>query len=374
VLFTDQRLSYDWRFLGPALAIIAAAILSFTVARYPGEAVKQIVRYVEVLVVFFLIMTNAARDASRIKRLVLYLIIGGLLASTVGLIQFLTGTETAGVTRRVYGWHGGGYGAVVSSTVVLALVNLVFERDRAPRLWSAITLPVAGIVLILAQTRAWIGALILVLAILLSRVRKDIALRVLVAVVLLGAVAWLLIQTEAFGLVDQEVIEGAFKRSFRFVGSRKDAAVEDLSIFMRFNVWIAGVGYFLSNPLTGIGVGSLRIQDYFTARLGPPEEGVGFVDNQYLQFFAEAGVVAGAAWLVYVFVGARLGWRVVRRTAGSSLYAAALGIWGSYLVYAIGSFFWVVTPHHELFAFMVLFTALLVNLSTIAGLDERTAP
>jgi O-antigen ligase len=131
------------------------------------------------------------------------------------------------------------------------------------------------------------------------------------------------------------------------------------------NVWLVGLKLFLGHPLTGIGVGSLRIADYITGRLGPPAEGMGYIDNQYLQFFAEAGVIAGCAWMYLMYRGLRTGMAAAEQSKGSSLQSASFGFLGSYLVWVIGSFFWVITPHHELFALLIIYLAMLVNITRV---------
>ena len=365
LLFLEERQYLDRRFLIPAVLVILAAMASYMVARFPMETVRQTIRYVEVMLVFFVMMTNSARDEERIKRMVLYLIVGGLLASFVGIGQFLTGEMAKGETRRIFGWHGGGYGALIGATIVLSVVGLLRERRRGIRFWSLVTLPFAGVVIVLAQTRAWIGSLAIVLIFLLFRPRREVIVRLLVTLAIGVAAVFVIVETEAFGMVDKRVIEGALQRSFRFVGSQRNFQLEDLSIFMRANIWLLGVRLFLEHPLTGIGVGSLRIADYFTGRLGTLEEGMGYVDNQYLQFFAEGGIVAGIAWIAYITAGVVAGIQALRVSRGTRLHAAALGLFGSYLIFVIGSFFWVITPHHELFALMVLYTALLVNIRRV---------
>ncbi|MGB6034026.1 MAG: hypothetical protein WBH55_14465, partial [Bacteroidota bacterium] len=114
--------------------------------------------------------------------------------------------------------------------------------------------------------------------------------------------------------------------------------------------------------LFGIGVANLRFTSYLTGTLGSPlDPDAGFVDNQYIQFFAEAGLIAGIAWIVYLGAALVTGRRAVRLATGGPLGGVALGLSGAILVVALGSFFWVVTPSHELFSLLVLMIALLAS-------------
>jgi len=53
------------------------------------------------------------------------------------------------------------------------------------------------------------------------------------------------------------------------------------------------------------------------------------------------------------------------KIVGSMLQAPATGFLGSFLIFAIGSLFWVVTPQHESFALMVLYSGMLFNIDTL---------
>jgi O-antigen ligase len=360
-----ESLYLERRVLVPAAFIIGAALVSFTAARYLSEAINQTVRYVEVLFVLFVVMTNTCRDEKQIKRMLLYLIIGGLGASFVGISQFVTGSMTKGETHRVFGWHGGGYGGLIGATLLSCIGALLYDRDRIIRLWALLTIPFATIALVLSQTRAWIGSVAAVLLFLLLRSQRKSLTRIAFGLFIMCGVVFLLIQTEGFGLVPKEAIDSAVQRAFRFAGSGRTVSSEDLSIYLRMNVWLVGLKLFLGHPLTGIGVGSLRIADYITGRLGPPAEGMGYIDNQYLQFFAEAGVIAGCAWMYLMYRGLRTGMAAAEQSKGSSLQSASFGFLGSYLVWVIGSFFWVITPHHELFALLIIYLAMLVNITRV---------
>ncbi len=152
------------------------------------------------------------------------------------------------------------------------------------------------------------------------------------------------------------------QRAFRFGTVPGEYSMEDLSLLMRLNAWRKGVEVFLGHPLLGIGVGNLRISDYFILRLGKPEEGIGYVDNQYLQMFAEAGIVAGIAFVWYVLHVFRIGITSFRKSIGTSLNIPAIGYFGCLMICLIGSGFWVITVEHELFALMILYIVLLLNI------------
>jgi O-antigen ligase len=117
----------------------------------------------------------------------------------------------------------------------------------------------------------------------------------------------------------------------------------------------------MNHPILGIGVGNFRI-DTFTQKLTNVAEGTAFVDNQYIQGFTEAGTIAGIAWIVFVVRAVQVGIKSVRSSVGSNLYVPAVGLFGSLLLLVIGSFFWVITPVHDVFCIMILYVGLLINI------------
>lgn len=366
----SRRYVFPKEFLLSSIVIILAAVASLSVARYPLAGILQIVRYVEVLIFFFLIIYNHCTSKEDIRRMFGLLLIGGLLASLVGLVQFVTGDMTVSGTRRIFGWHGGGYGALIGSTLLLAISTLMFDRDKVLRMWASIALPFAALALILSQTRAWLAAFLLAVFLVFVWSRRQMIGRLLFVggVVLVSLV--IVIQTNMFGLVDNSLLRAALENAFRL--STEAGRLSDLSLLLRLMVWGFSVGLFLSNPLLGIGVGGLRFADYYTLRLGRPEEGVGYVDNQYIQFFAEAGFAAGIGWVVFVYFALRRGIQSLRLSKGTSLQAVATGLLGSLLIFVIGSCFWVITPHHDLFAIMIMNIALLLNVSIVLqNTDQR---
>jgi O-antigen ligase len=365
MVMSGERAVFPKQFLFPSLAIIAAALISLLVAHYFIAGLQQVVRYIEILIIFFMITIQYSRSEDKIRRIFLLLIIGGLIASLIGLGQFVTGTLTKGVTRRVFGWHGGGYGALIASTLLLSISALLYQRHRVIKIWAIITIPFAGLALIVSQTRAWIGAFILVIGLMLFWTKRHIIKKILLMVILVITIVAIVIQTNAFGLIDNHYFEAAIDTAFRFGFASGKRSNDNLSLLLRLNVWRVAIIQYLDHPFTGIGVGNLRISDYFSARFSKPAEGAGYIDNQYIQFFAEAGTIAGIAWILYVFQALRSGIRNIKRSIGSNLYAPAIGFFSCLLIFVIGGFFWVITPQHELFALMSLYVGLLFNIGEI---------
>jgi len=72
---------------------------------------------------------------------------------------------------------GSGYAPVIASTLVLSISALEFKEHKAMRILAFFTIPIAGLALIVSQTRAWIGSLLIVLGLLFflrkSKIMED---------------------------------------------------------------------------------------------------------------------------------------------------------------------------------------------------------
>ncbi len=354
------------RFLVPAVLLILTATFSLAAARYVTAGVLQVIRYVEVLGVLFFVVVNACTDERQMKRIVLSLVIGGFIACLAGIVQFVLETSQTGELRRAYGKHGGAFGAVAASTLLLALGMVFYERSSVKRLFGIVVIPVCLTALLLSQTRAWIGALVLALVIVFLGMRSRGRGKALMFFTIGGAAIALVLQTNVFGLVKANILEGILASAFRFGPRQGVYSVTDISLLMRMNAWGFAIEKFLQNPLFGIGVGNLRFTNYFVVELGAPGPDAGYVDNQYIQFFAEAGVVAGLAWIGYMGSAIFTGFRCIRSHALPSLRSLSFGLFASILVFVLGSFFWVLTPSHEMFAMLVLQIALLMNVDRLS--------
>ena len=365
LIVTKEKILFPKIFLIPVIVIISAAIVSFFAAPHSNKTgMQQLVRYMEVLIAFFMVVFYCGRKEQYIKKIFLYLMIGGLCASLVGIIQFIIKSLDSGVAERIFGLHGGSYGAIIGSTLVLAFSALSYPVEKNTRLWAIVTMPFSGLALILSQTRAWIGALFIVVLFLLIWTKHSSLKKILLIMGIMMGIVFLVGMINLLGVIDMKYFMKAFEGAFRY-GSGEKHSTQDLAIYMRLNVWRMAIQHFLEHPFFGIGIGNLRFSNYLTGQLGNPIEGMGYVDNQYIQAFTETGIVGGIAWIVLMYRSIRIGLQSMSKSVGSMLQAPATGFLGSFLIFAIGSLFWVVTPQHESFALMVLYSGMLFNIDTL---------
>lgn len=347
------------------LTVISVLSLGAAVHLEPG--IKQVIRFVEIFLLFFPLSLNLMTTERDIVRCTGFLLLGGASAALVGMYRFQMVLEDTGVAHRVYGLHGGGFGALMASTAILA-VGFLATPGIWRRLYGAVTFLLALTGLVLSQTRAWIGAFVLSAVVLFVHQQRTWKRRVVSAAVMLVIVVVTVQTVDFLSYFRAGALERGLEEVLGVSSDPRAKVVGDLSLLMRFAVWSHTLDLIAANPVLGIGVANLRFSDYFSGRLAAPGPGVGYVDNQYLQFFAESGMIAGFVWLFILGSLGRIAFRTIRAPGSGRLGPIAVGLTGSFLVFVIGSFFWVFTPSHELFAVFTLQAALLINIHRLQGL------
>jgi O-antigen ligase len=339
-----------------ALAFVYACVLVVSAwgAQNFTEAVREVVKWIELLVLLLVASTLIGRKQAR--WLVAALIAGATAQAIFGLYQFVFAVGPdyfvlLGRFMRAYGSFGqpnpfGGY-LGLALPVALSLALWAWQEVwRAPKAhWQAFawalffsiaTATIAGGLLASWSRGAWLGAAAGVLVVLVLRSRtaalvSSVAALILLAALLLGAfspnvvpapIAARLADVPAyFGLTDvlsQPVTD------------------ENFSVVERLAHWVAAQRMWAQAPWLGVGPGNYATV-YPQVRLPQWEEPLGHAHNIYLNVAAEtglAGLAAYAALMVTAFVWI---WRQMRnalRTAGPwSRWRAALlvGILGVFV-------------------------------------------
>ncbi len=371
IISLNEKFLFPVKFKLPVIILVTFGVMSIITARNITATILQLIRYIEILIILIMIVYNHISKPKQIRLFFILLIIGGLFASIVGIEQFMTGTLVKGDTRRVFGWHGGGYGAILGSTIIMSISVLVYDKSKWIKILALITIPFSFIALILSQTRTWLMALLISIVLTFILGDKYFLRKFIYFVIILFIFVTLLISTNGFGLLNERWFDIVFKSAIGLNRPSGKTAFEDFSILLRFNVWKYSIEQTIIHPITGIGLGNLRFKDYINVRLGEPGEGVGYVDNQYIQFFAEAGVLAGIAWILFTIRAVQSGFVSISYFKGTKYEAVVRGLYGSLLILVIGSFFWVITPHHELFALFVIISVFLVRIENNLRFEKK---
>jgi O-antigen ligase len=322
--------------LGPCLATPIAILLVTTVLAgvFTTERFASLNRLVFELglVAIWVLGVNLVRSADDVRRLVALLSITLIVQSLVYMVQSslgMTFTLTGYVIEaddrlpRPGGTVSTNPAGFASYIVPILMVNIAaLLSARGPRRWRTWTCVALGLVaLVLTFTRAaWGGfALALACTVALGRRTGQIRTRAVVCVVVIGALAVAAL-SPMIALRLQESVADAYSE--------------------RAGLMRIAIDVITTHPLVGIGPGAYehRFKEFVSEDLR--DQWLYTVHNEYLLRAAEAGVVAGIAYVWLLLRGFRQSVRVASRATDSDVRAMALG-WTGGLIALAWQMYWV---------------------------------
>jgi O-antigen ligase len=213
-------------------------------------------------------------------------LLSGVLLALHGLYQYVThapmpyswvaSNEQGIITTRAYSIIGNpnGLGALLLMGTLISLSFALKSGLRASQRWgmaAVCLIHTAGIAVTFSRG-AWLALGVGVVALLLTEYR-----RYLVPLLGVGVMAWF-------------VAPSAFTNRLRFAFS--SSYLEQSQSFGRLRIWSLALTKAMEHPFSGVGLGTfagVRASIYGTGKL--------WVDNVYLQFAAEGGLILLAAYL-----------------------------------------------------------------------------
>ncbi len=333
----------------PLLVFLAAIFLSTLGALSFELSAKELVKWLEVLIIYLFIAGAVDEHGGRL--VVWALLAAGSAEALVGVYQFLRGVGPEGFIlfgrfMRAYGHFAqpnpfAGYlGLTLPLAYALSLHALEVWAAKLWRLQSAIRPALAQIVPHLASVASlvvmlaamvmswsrggWIG--LAAALVVITVVRSRNALFIAIAVGLL--VAYVLVASGAQYL--PTALVQRVSEFLPYLGGVDVSAVEvtdaNWAIVERMAHWLAAVGMFSDHPWLGVGVGNYPVV-YPQYALGRWRDPLGHAHNYYLNIAAEAGIIGLSAYLALFAACFIQAWRVIRCTDGY-WRAVALGALG----------------------------------------------
>jgi putative inorganic carbon (HCO3(-)) transporter len=326
--------------------MIALALLSIGYANDKSSAIKESLKWLELLLAL-VIVVDLAREPHASRWVIGAMLLAGATEAAYGAFQFVTDSGPSAFALqgalRAFGHFDqpnpfAGYLATMlplGVCMALCRANPLGFRRLAGGAAVVLTLGIG-----LSQSRgAWLGGAVAGLCLLLAwsaRTRRlliPISLGGLLAVVL--AVSGVLPASildrlsqavEYFGVFDVRTVE---------VTSENWAVVE------RMAHWQAGWYMFLDHPWLGVGAGNYS-DAYATYFVGSWREALGHAHNYYLNMLAELGLIGGGVLLLLLgIVFKQLGGPLVRSEAQRDSFARALlaGVLGGLIVFCVHNLF-----------------------------------
>ncbi|MDA8217729.1 MAG: O-antigen ligase family protein [Dehalococcoidales bacterium] len=337
--------------LRPLVLVLAAFGLATLRAVALPAAIKEGIRWLEILIVY---LTASDLLATRGRRAVLLglLLLAGAAEATIGFVQFLfrLGPDSfrTGGFLRAYGTFGqpnpyAGYlGTLLPLSIALVVAGWWDGRARRQVGFYAlvVVLGLLGGALLASMSRGALLGLALAVAVMASLASRR-AFLVLLAAALAGAVVMML---GAFDLLPSQISQ-RLVQVVSYFGVFDVRTVKltpaNWAIVERMAVWQAAWGMFEAHPFLGVGPGNYPTA-YADFAMPGWNQAMGHAHNLYLNLLAETGVVGLGAFLVFWVAAIRAVWRR-HRALGVGLTrwerAIPLGVLGVLAQVSLHNFF-----------------------------------
>jgi O-antigen ligase len=296
--------------LGAVLTYLAVVVLSVGVAESKSLALKEVIKWAEVLIVLVLAL-QLIQSVENVHRLAWAMITAGVCQALLGYWQWVqvTGSHSASAASlRVFGTFGqpNPFGGYLNFALLLAVALVFFGKETYERWIAGAAAAIIAYAAVLADSRGaelGLAAAVIVLLIVAWRREKLAAVAVVIALPLLAA-AWFahIIPTHLREDLQQQVTLGPVNSA-------------SFSIQERLAHWVAGLRMFRAHPILGVGAGNYSVA-YARYQVSPDWfEALGHAHNYYINAAAETGILGFLAIVALVGTALLAGWRAAREQA-----------------------------------------------------------
>jgi O-antigen ligase len=332
------------------LAMIALAVMSIGYAQDRPAAIKESLKWLELLLAL-LIVVDLAAEPRAARWVIGAILVAGAAEAAYGAYQFATdsGPSTFALqgALRAFGHFDqpNPFAGYLTTILPLAVSMALCRANPSPFRWLAVGAAcaiAAGIGL--SQSRgAWLGGTVALLCLLLAWSRFT--RRLLIPGALGGALALALALS---GLLPAAILD-RLSQTIEYFGvfdvRTVEVTSENWAVVERMAHWQAGWYMFLDHPWLGVGAGNYA-EAYATYFIGSWREPLGHAHNYYLNILAELGILGGGVLLLLLGLTFReLGGALVRSEgqldAGSSQFwrAVLAGVFGGLVVFSVHNLF-----------------------------------
>jgi O-antigen ligase len=306
------------------LALLGTMILSMTVAINVKDSLKEISKWLEVLIIL-LLGSQYLRTRRQVWTIIVLVCIAGVTQAFYGFSQAYLNLGPTSFIRsdilRVYGTFGqpNPFAAYINLPLSITLALTLLGRDWLTRTLAGSATVALALAEYLSQSRGAEIALVAALAfiILAGMPAMRMVFRVLV-IALLGFLAAILA-----GLVPQSLFSPALK----FLGLSGISLVQpnaaDFSTAERLAHWIAGLHMYFDHPILGVGIGNYpdAYPPYHVTIFLDP---LGHAHNYYINVAAEMGTIGLIVYLFFLFAIFFAGTHILQRINKQYWHAKAL--------------------------------------------------
>jgi O-antigen ligase len=274
-----------------ALAMFALVAVSVPLSIGPGISLKFLLNDFAKTIVLFLVVAGSVRSYADIRRLGFVFLLSATIYSTVLLVR--TGGVGTARLGEEYTYDANDIALLIAMAIPFAFFGVVNDRRLAARLFGVYALLVNAVAFIKTGSRGGFLAAIVLFAFyaLLNRgVRKSVRFSVVGLVVIVLAFAgpsWY------------------WEQMHTLTDPGQDYNVS--SETGRIQVWKRGIGYMMSNPVTGVGAACFQRAEGTLSDVGRQlaAEGKGWkwsaAHNSFLQAGAELGLPGLIVFVVLLY-------------------------------------------------------------------------
>ncbi|HEY0581458.1 MAG TPA: O-antigen ligase family protein, partial [Chloroflexota bacterium] len=328
------------------LAMIALALLSIGYANDKSSAIKESLKWLELLLAL-VIVVDLAREPHASRWVIGAMLVAGATEAAYGAFQFVTDSGPATFALqgalRAFGHFDqpnpfAGYLATMlplGVCMALCRANPLGFRRLAGGAAIVLTLGIG-----LSQSRgAWLGGAVAGLCLLLAWSART--RRLLIPISLGGVLAVVLAVSGVLPASILDRLSQAVEYFGVFDVRTVEVTSENWAVVERMAHWQAGWYMFLDHPWLGVGAGNYS-DAYATYFVGSWREALGHAHNYYLNMLAELGLIGGGALLLLLgIVFKQLGGPLVRSEAQRDSFARAMlaGVLGGLIVFCVHNLF-----------------------------------
>jgi putative inorganic carbon (HCO3(-)) transporter len=327
-------------------AMIALALLSIGYAGDKSLAIKESLKWLEVLLAI-LVVSDLARGAHAARWVIGAMLVAGSAEAAYGAVQFLTdsgpGAFALQGALRAFGHFDqpNPFAGYLTTILPLAVcMALAPANPRGYRWIAAAAIVFLAIGVGLSQSRgAWLGAAVATVCLLLAW--NGLTRRLLIPI---GAGAALVLAMALTGLLPAAILD-RLAQAIEYFGvfDVRNVAVssDNWAVVERMAHWQAGWYMFLDHPWLGVGAGNYA-DAYPVYFVGMWREALGHAHNYYLNILAELGVAGGSILALLLGLAFRqFGGALVRsETQHRTFWRAVLaGVFGGLVVFCVHNLF-----------------------------------
>ena len=289
--------------------LLLAMLLSIIGATSLKSSLKEIVKWVELLIVLIL-GTMYLKTRRQIWTLIVMMCLAAVSQSFLGFAQNYLNLGPSSFVRdaslRVYGTFDqpNPFAGYINMTLPIVLSLMILGRNWTTRILSGAAVVLLGAVEYMTLSRG--GEIAIVVAILFILTVGIWGLRKLAAV---GGVGFLcIVAAYLAGVIPSHYIQPILDKLGLIKISFSSPSAADYATAERLAHWVAGINMFLTHPITGVGIGNYP--DVYSAyHITIFVNSLGHAHDYYINIAAETGVIGLAAFLFFLATIFVAGWR-----------------------------------------------------------------